>query len=163
MLAMFKQQDNIRIYNLFKAITKGLNQAGIRPITYGSLGLYLLIGERGDVSDIDLLISSPNDFDICKDVAVEHGFSVDLDHDRELGGNNTFISFLELNKIEKLIGTNIQLQLVKVDEIEYYNLSPEAYLDIYKAGLKNKYRKEKKEADDLVKIEQIKTYIRAHG
>ena len=100
MRQQFKSPNNQRIFELFIKVIKDLNQKGVVPIIYGSLGLYLLIGEQGEIDDIDMLIEDQSFLTTIKEVSINNGFNLDPDHERELIGNNTYISFLDLNDIE---------------------------------------------------------------
>ena len=54
---IFKTQHNKKLLSIFLKLTNKLNQIGITPITYGSLGLSLLIGEHSRINDIDLILT----------------------------------------------------------------------------------------------------------
>ncbi|MFA5197138.1 MAG: hypothetical protein WC437_01780 [Patescibacteria group bacterium] len=154
---MFLTNENRKIYNIFCKVVLDLNKQNITPTIYGSLGLFLIIGEDGKIDDIDLLII--DSFDIYKTIAIKQGFSIDPDHPRELIGNSTYISFLDEKDIEILINKKLNKNLFSVDRIRFYNLDIMDYLAIYTNGLDNIHRKRKKEKDDLHKIELIKNYL----
>jgi len=57
----FKIKHNITIFKLFLKIVDELNKINIVPIIYGSLGLYLVIGEKEIINDLDFILTD-NDF-----------------------------------------------------------------------------------------------------
>jgi len=54
---MFRLPHNQEVLGIFLKLAKELNKINILPITYGSFGLNLLIGEQGSIHDLDLIIS----------------------------------------------------------------------------------------------------------
>jgi len=67
---------------------------------------------------------------------------------------------LKISEIQKLTDIHEdQFKKEKLRQIEYYNLSLNQYLDIYKNGLLNKYRKQKKNKEDKQKIILIKQHL----
>jgi len=88
------------------------------------------------------------------------GYEIDATHWQEFNGHDIPISILKISEIQKL--TDIyasQFKKEKLESIEYYNLSLNQYLDIYKKGLLNKYRKQKKNKEDKQKILLIKQHL----
>lgn len=157
----FKNEKNKYLLSEFLRVAKLLNAEQIKPIIYGSLGLYLLIGEKGVVNDVDMLLL-PEDFDKnsqIKKIVLENGFKSDSDHEQEFEAKDYFLSFLSLSDIEKLIVEDeIELTEEEIYGVEFYNFTKETYQKIYAAGLKDKWRKEKKEAGDLEKLRQIEKH-----
>ncbi|MFA5888838.1 MAG: hypothetical protein WCW47_00370 [Candidatus Paceibacterota bacterium] len=143
----------------FLEIVSNLNKKNIIPIIYGSFGLYLILNKEAHVDDLDFIIVRPDDFPICRNVLGELGFNTDPDHDRELIRNNFYISFIDKADIEKLIDETIKLNLISLNETSFFNIDIKQYLKIYKKGLENKFRKEKKETEDLKKIREIEDYL----
>lgn len=87
-------------------------------------------------------------------------YEIDATHWQEFNGHDIPVSILKISEIEKL--TDIQegqFKKEKLDQIEYYNLSLNQYLDIYENGLLNKYRKQKKNKEDNQKILLIKQHL----
>lgn len=148
-----------QIKNLFAKLVSQLNKNKIYPIIYGSLGLALKINKDIKVNDIDFIIDNSKSFDICKKIMEAAGFKLDPDHDREFIGKNLNISFLDKKEIEKLINETLILENTTLGNSVFFNLDIQQYLKIYQRGLKNKYRKEKKQSDDLKKIKLIKEYL----
>ncbi len=151
---------DFQIVNTFLDIAKKLNKEGIHPIVYGSLGLYLILGNKNNMKDIDFIINKPEDFLTCKEVLLKNGFRIDPDHERELVMGNVYVSFIDKEDIEKLIEEPLKLESASLNNVNFFNISPEQHLKIYKIGLQGKYRKEKKERDDLEKIKEIEEYLK---
>src|SRR3989344_480831 len=149
--------ENIK--TTFEGIIEHLNQKGIRPIIYGSLGLNLELGTNLKANDIALIIEKPNEFSICKKVLEEMGFTIDPEHERELNRNGLYVSFLDKVDLEKLISEPLDVHESRINNSVFFNITPAQYLKIYTNGLAGEYRKAKREKDDLSKISLIKAYI----
>ncbi|MDO9510013.1 MAG: hypothetical protein Q7J14_01850 [Candidatus Magasanikbacteria bacterium] len=143
------------IKQLFIKITKKLNEKGVVPTIYGSLGLSLKLNKLIDINDIDFLVKDSREFNVCKKLLVDLNFKIDPDHSRELIGKIANISFLDISEVEKLIGEKLRLEKNLYHGVDFKNIGISQYLKIYKEGLKNKYRKEKKTIDDEKKIKLI--------
>jgi len=136
---------------------------GITPIAYGSLGLAFLIKKQITINDIDIILLD-DDFnnhwkDICKFLTKDMKYAIDPDHKQEFL-NDVLVSFMSVNDIRKLTEINIsQLQKTTKNKIAYYNLTLNQHLDIYKNGLLNKFRRQKKDKDDKNKIALIRKYL----
>jgi hypothetical protein len=161
---VFKLKHNKKIIDDFSLVIKKLNAIGVNPIIYGSLGLSLLIGERGRIADIDMVLTD-TDFKrywkkIKERLIKEMGYKNDPDHAQELIGKTPYISFLKLSDIKKLIPIRPN-QLVKysLKNGTYYNFTLPQYLNIYQNGLLGPDRKKKKEGLDNKKIRLIKKYL----
>ena len=148
-----------QIIDTFAEITKRLNREDVRPIIYGSLGLYLVLNTRDSINDIDFIINNPADFLTCRKVLLKNGFRIDPDHERELISENVCVSFIDQKDIEGLIKQPLRLQASSLNGADLFNIPAEQHLEIYKIGLKDKYRKEKKETNDLEKIGKIENYL----
>lgn len=149
-----------KVLAIFEELVKKLNGAGIIPIIYGSLGLYLILQKDGPVNDIDFIIDKPEEFSVCKNVLLKNGFEIDPEHERELIKNGFYVSFIDRNDIEKLIKEPLKLNPATHNNKNFYNIELSQYLKIYTNGLNNKFRKERKEKDDLKKINKIELYSR---
>lgn len=155
---------NQEVLNIFLKLTQELNKINILPITYGSFGLSLLIGEQWSINDLDLIISDKeflNNWDNIKNnIMPKLGYEIDATHWQEFNGHDIPISILKISEIQKLTDIHEdQFKKEKLRQIEYYNLSLNQYLDIYKNGLLNKYRKQKKNKEDKQKIILIKQHL----
>jgi hypothetical protein len=157
---VFKLKHNKRIIDVFSLIVKKLNTMGVTPVIYGSLGLSLLIGERGRIADIDMILTD-TDFKrywkkIKEFLIKDMGYKNDPNHAQELIGKIPYISFLKLSDIKKLAPIHLS-QLIKysIKKGTYYNPALLQYLDIYQGGLLGLDRKKKKEKSDNKKIHLI--------
>lgn len=146
------------IKKTFIEITRELNEHNIKPIIYGSLGLYLKLKIEGHVNDIDFIIDKPEEFLICKEILLQKGFEIDPDHERELFKGDLFVSFIDKIEIENLIKEPLKLDTNELDNCIFLNIDISQYQKIYKNGLKNIYRKEKKEKEDTEKIRTIESF-----
>jgi len=160
----FQLQHNKKLLSIFLKLAYELNKINILPITYGSFGLNLIIGEQGIINDLDLIISdnefSTNWDNIKNNIMPSLGYEIDATHCQEFNGHNIPISILKISDIEKL--TDIrkdQFKKESLEQIEYYNLSLNQYLDIYEKGMLGKYRKQKKNKEDKQKILLIKQHL----
>jgi hypothetical protein len=149
-----------KVNTIFNTIVKQLNEQKIYPIIYGSLGLYLKTGWSGKINDIDFIIHKPKEFAVCKKVLLKNGFQIDPDHNRELIKNDFYTSFIDKKDIEKLISEQLKLTTECFNENLFFNIDIKQYSKIYTNGLKNKYRKERKEKDDSEKIKFIVDYLK---
>ena len=147
----------MNVRKLFKDIVEELNKREVYPIIYGSLGLSLKLDTALEINDIDFIIEKPGDFAVCREVLESLGFSIDPDHERELVRDGFYVSFLDKESVEKLIGESLELSKNDIDGWIFYNISLPQYLKTYEEGIKGEYRKNKKE--DLSKIVLIKSYL----
>jgi len=160
---MFIPQHNKKVMRVFSKLVSGLNRMGITPIVYGSLGLAFLIKKQIPINDIDIILLD-DEFnnrwnDIRKFLTKDMKYTTDPEHKQEFL-NDIFVSFMSVSDIRKLTEINIsQLQKTIKNKISYYNLTPNQHLDIYKNGLLNKFRRQKREKDDKNKIDLIRKYL----
>lgn len=146
----FKQSKNIDLLKVFNEVIDGLKLIDITPILYGSLGLYLEVGEKGVANDIDLILVD-SDFEKWSKITSTMsylGYLVDPDHGQEFVKGKCYVSFIKQSEIEALIGQALDIIL----KGNYYGISRESHYKIYTAGLKNIYRRERKLADDNDKV-----------
>ena len=149
-----------KVNKIFSLIVKQLNEQKVCPIIYGSYGLYLKTGWDGKINDLDFIINQPKDFDVCKNILLKNGFKIDPDHERELIKDDFYVSFIDKKDIEKLISEPLKFSEENIDGYKFYNIDIKQYHKIYVNGLKNKYRKERSEKDDLEKIKYIKKELK---
>ena len=147
----------MNVKELFKDIVEELNKKGVHPIIYGSLGLSFELDIALEINDIDFIIDNPSEFGICRRVLEGMGFNIDPDHERELIRDGFYISFLDKEAVEGLIGEPLELSKNDIGGRIFYNISLPQYLKIYEEGIKGEYRKNKER--DLFKIALIKSYI----
>lgn len=159
-----KQEEKFKkIFKLFIHLGRRLNAIGIKPVMYGSLGLYFLT-KNIVVNDIDFLLAD-KDFDRgwndIQKLLKENKCEIDPEHEREFDCGGIFVSFLKLSEISHLVKVNFsRLERNEYKGIVYRSLALRQHLAVYQNGLKNKWRREKKKKDDLGKIEIIKECIK---
>lgn len=146
----FKQPRNLDVLKIFNEVINALKFIDITPIVYGSLGLYLEIGEKGVANDVDLILPDSDFKKWPKIISTisSLGYSVDPNHSQEFVRGKYYISFIKQSEIEALIGQALDAKL----KSDYYGISRESHYRIYVAGLKNIYRRRRKLADDNDKI-----------
>lgn len=159
----FLVKNNQHIFEIFTKITQSLNKIGITPIIYGSLGLYLIVGEHGKIGDIDIIISDTEFKTKWKKIIKEfesHGYFIDIDHIYEFIGKKPYIGFSSVSEIIKMI-KSFKTETINNGSIKYKQLSVEAYLKLYKKGMENKHRFAKihKRRSDLKKIKLCENYL----
>ncbi|MEI6843358.1 MAG: hypothetical protein WCK48_02540 [bacterium] len=142
-------------HQIFIEVISNLNKNSIEPIVYGSFGLYLLLKMNNESNDLDFIIDKPEQFTVCKKVLKKMGFEIDPDHDRELERNGFYVSFIDRSEIETLISEQLKIKKFSDNLGNYFNIDISQYKKIYSKGLENKYRKAKKEKEDLEKIRMI--------
>ncbi len=151
---------NQKINKLFREIVKSLNQQNIIPFIYGSFGLSLLLKDNEfKIEDLDFFVHNKKEFLICQNILLNNGFEKDPKHSREMIKRKTFVSFLDVADIEKLLNEKILYNLEITQGVCFYNLQLKQYLKIYENGLKNKYRQSTKGKIDLEKINMIKAKL----
>lgn len=151
---------------MFLNIVHKLNDTGIQPIIYGSMGLRLLLNKDIQINDIDFIIESPDQFEVCKQVMLDMGFQLDPDHHREFMKDELYCSFIDKGDIENLISEPLVCKKVAIGKCLFFNISIEQYKKIYEKGLGNVYRRKKREEEDLEKIKLIENFMKTifyHG
>jgi len=160
---VFRKSGNSSIFKLFLKIAKELNSLDVVPIIYGSLGLYISIGEKGVIKDIDILLKDKdkkNHWDDIKSIMKSLGYRLDPKHCEEFIGKKPYVAFSDMKGMKDVSGNIRKLIKARVDGIDFLNLPLKKYLSIYENGLKNEWRKKKKEKDDLLKMYYIREEIR---
>jgi len=155
---------NKKKFEIFLEIAKALNESfNTVPVLYGSLGLYKIIGEHSECSDVDVLV--PDEFvnerwDELIKLIEKMGFELKDEHEHEFIRNSEIVAFAKQNDLIKRIGLYPNKLIVcKVDDIKFKELSIEDYLSVYRLMLRDDYRQEKRGKADQEKIELIEKYI----
>lgn len=145
------------IDQVFNDVVSALNRFGVRPIIYGSYGLH----QQGlDVTpnDLDFLLDSQTMHDrwsVVQQTMIELGYAADPEHNQEFGSDELWVSFLSTADIEQLIGHSLVIQEIEDGGRHLGQLDLAQHKEIYEAGLKDKWRRQKKEKSDLSIIEKI--------
>jgi len=151
-------------FETFLGIAKNLNNfLDVIPIVYGSLGLYRIIGERGECEDIDILI--PNEFvnerwSELVDVMAKMGLELENEHKREFISDSGTISFLEQNDLIRRINLYPDTLIAhSINDIKFKELSAENYLAAYKFIVQDGHLREEKKKSYQKKVDMIEEYI----
>jgi len=158
--------DNKEKSNIFLEVAGELNKSfEIIPILYGSLGLNRVIEENGTVNDIDILV--PNEFVDGKwDELIETmnrlDFKLKNEHEHEFIREGKIIAFATNLDLVEMAGIRPEdLKISKESGIEFKELTPVQYLNVYQFMLRDSYRQEKRGTADKDKITLIKKYLAA--
>jgi len=155
---------NKKKFEIFLEVAGKLNDfLNIIPILYGSLGLYKIIGEYNECSDIDILI--PDEFVNEKwqdliDLMRKMGFELKNEHEHEFIRDSEIVAFAKQDDLTKRIGLDPnKLTVYNVNNIKFKELLVKDYLSVYKLMLRDDYRQEKRGKADQEKIDLIEKYI----
>ena len=155
---------NKKKFEVFLEVAGKLNDFfNVIPILYGSLGLYKIIGEYSECSDIDILI--PDEFvnerwDELIDLMEKMGFKLKDEHEHEFIRDSEIVAFAKQDDLIKRIGLDPnKLTVYNVENIKFKEISIKNYLSVYKLMLRDNYRQEKRGKADQEKIDLIEKYI----
>jgi hypothetical protein len=140
------------------------NKHRVVPTVYGSLGLYLLIGEKGSIGDIDFLVEDDvmlNAWDALKrGIVGELGYHSDPAHSNEFVKGHMSLSCLGYRKITDLIDVDLSASILNIhDKAVFRNLTAEQYLKVYGIVQFDKHRRRKSKAKDMAKIDALREYM----
>lgn len=159
-----KLDINKEKFEIFLEVAKELNKSfNIVLILYGSLGLSRVIGEFGEVNDIDVLVPErfiKEGWDELNSFMQSLGFKLKDEHEHEFIKNGKIIAFgkeKDLSELAKIDPDNLKIS--EVEGTRFKELSPEQYLSAYQSMLRDEYRQEKRGTADKEKIKLIKEYI----
>ena len=148
------------MYKEFLKIAEKLNNIGIVPLLFGSLGLERKLNTPLNPDDIDILV-----FDLEKNwpdvvrLMEEEGYELYDLHEHAFRKDFS-VAFASLESLEEFAGVNIRkIPIFTEGSIKHYLLDAENYLKVYKASLKDSYRQNKKNKKDSEKIKLIEEYL----
>jgi len=156
---------NQKKFQIFFKVAKALNnKLDEVPVLYGSLGLYRIIGEQGQCSDVDLLVADeftglrwPELIELMESL----GFQLQDEHEHEFVKQGESIAFgLASDLVNKADISPDKLNVSEVNGVRFKELSAENYLTVYQLMLRDNYRQEKRGKADTIKIEKIKEYLK---
>ena len=148
-----------------KNIIELQNEFSFVPLLYGSLGLEVLTGEWLNPKDIDILIPdlyiNSEKWEVFKSYLESLDYIlIDL-HEHTFKKDNILFSYASIENLEEFAGIKeSEIEEKTASNIHYKLLNLKQYLAVYEASLKDGYRQNKKEKDDLNKIELIKKLIK---
>ncbi len=150
--------------SLFFENAKLLNKMfNITPLMYGSLGVEYIIGECLDADDIDILIPEIfikelwNEF---VDKLENEGYQLYDEREHTFKKDDVCYSYASIEELETF--ANIKLSnILEHSECntKFKVLSPEQYLKVYTASLKDGYRINVRKKKDEEKIEIIRRHL----
>ena len=155
---------NEKKFEVFLEVARKLNDFfNVIPILYGSLGLYKIIGEYSECSDIDILI--PDEFvnerwDELIDLIEKMGFKLKDEHEHEFIRGSEIVAFAKQDNLIKRIELDPNKLIVSnINNIKFKELLIKNYLSVYRLMLRDDYRQKKRKKADQEKIDLIEKYI----
>jgi len=142
----------------FLNIAKVLNEVGIIPALYGSLGLYRIIGQIDEIDDIDIII--PNiylgaEFPELVKIMESIGYHQDKVFPHEFTKGDGQIGFEPESDLNESIGKTLDdLKLTELDGVKFRELSEGEYLMVYKKDLERRKEKVKNTERKVNALEQ---------
>ncbi len=146
--------------NKFIEVAKQLNEKlDIEPLLFGSLGLEQRLGTDLNADDIDVLI--PEIF-LCDrwesvyKIMSESGWRLYDFHEHAFEKNGISIAFAAIESLVSFAGVDIKnIPIIEENGVRYKLLDLRDYLSVYTASLKDSYRKNVKNKNDMQKIDLI--------
>jgi len=155
---------NEKKFEVFLEVARKLNDFfNVIPILYGSLGLYKIIGEYSECSDIDILI--PDEFvnerwNELIDLMEKMGFKLKDEHEHEFIRGSEIVAFAKQDDLIKRIELDPNKLIVSnINNIKFKELLIKNYLSVYRLMLRDDYRQKKRKKADQEKIDLIEKYI----
>lgn len=149
----------------FLWVTKLLNDFGIKPVLYGSLGLYRIINPLGPADDIDILVPEvylKRGWSEFRGYLESNGFRMDDEHEHEFSHPKIegFVAFGSIEGSQTHSGLKMDdARLTTLGGVSFYELTPFQFLRAYQASLKDNYRQERKNGADEQKIKALEEYL----
>jgi len=146
--------------NEFLKIAKMLNDNGIIPLLFGSLGLTLRLNTDYNVDDIDVLVSKKHlneNWQGFKSIIEEQGYILEDLHEHQFRKEEYKMAFADIESLTPFADIDLSsIELIKNNGVKYFLLNLEQYLAVYNASSKDSYRRNKNNNKDFEKIELIK-------
>lgn len=146
-------------FSKFLGIAKSFNKYGVTPTLYGSLGLYRILDQTGEVNDIDIIIPEiylKDQWDELIQIMGEAGYKQDSTFPHEFTDGDIQIGFESDSDLYTDINPN-NFTITKADNIEFKELKAEEYLASYRKTVEvrqeqiEKYKEKIKSLEDLLK------------
>lgn len=131
----------------------------IVSLLYGSLGLKVLTNENINVDDIDILIPNiylTNKWYTFIKVLEDNGYTLIDEHEHTFIKDNIKYSYASIEELKDFANID-EIDIKEYEDYKLLNLHQ--YLKVYKASLKDSYRKNHKNKDDQSKIKLIERII----
>ncbi len=147
-------------YNEFLRIAKVLNENGIIPLLFGSLGLTLRLNTDYNVDDIDVLINKKylnENWQSFRSIMEEQGYVLEDLHEHQFRKEEYKMAFADIESLAPFANIDLSsIELIINNGVKYFLLNLKQYLAVYKASSKDSYRRNKNNNKDFEKIELIK-------
>ena len=147
----------------FIEIAKSLNrELGSAPILYGSLGLSKALNVEIDADDIDLLIEDnifSSDLDKICGVMESLGFTLVNPEENEFHLGTLKVGMSHDGDMVAFCGVDPSRLEVVEQGAKYRVLTPQDYLQTYRASSLDGYRRDKRQKNDAAKIKLLESYI----
>src|SRR5215471_4469262 len=135
-------------FNTFLEVAKWLNQHGIIPIIYGSLGLYRHIEQIDEIEDIDIVVPTSwlqDKFPELINMMQAIGYTQDTTFPHEFTQEATRVGFEPDADLSDCGVKVTDLSISKVDGVEFKELRAEDYLFVYRRTLEERQAKVKRD------------------
>lgn len=157
---------NKKKFEIFLEVARAINASlGFTPILYASLGLNRVIGEFGEVDDIDVMV--PDDliiFDWASlvDLMESLGFALKDTENRCFVRDGEEVVFEKESELKKLTGEDPDsLDISEENGVRFKELTPTQYRRFYEYLISDPARIEKRKKDEL-KLMLINRFVEEH-
>ncbi|MDO8507366.1 MAG: hypothetical protein Q7S53_02255 [bacterium] len=146
-------------FESFLKIAKAFNSHQIVPTLYGSLGLYRVLDQTGEVNDIDIIIPAiylSDKWDELIEIMAEAGYKQDSTFPHEFVNGGTRVGFESDADLYADINPE-NFNITQVDNVEFKELKAEEYLASYRKTVEvweekiEKYKEKIKTLEDLLR------------
>jgi len=151
------ETKNRKKIEIFLKIAKKLNEIGIIPTLYGSLGLFRIIGDFKECEDIDVLVPE-NSLKKISDLMEKIGFATKNKEKNIYEKDGEEISFQKEEDENGIIHAE-SLKTTELEGAKFKELSLDLYLSFYERMLLDDERKKRKDNQDQEKIDMIKNFL----
>jgi len=155
---------NDMLQSEFLRITGYLNtKLDITPVLYGSLGLQEVSGISLDPQDIDILVPLSwlrGEWSVLKDTLEELGYVLFDSREHEFRKGDVKAAFAFEEDLWEFAGVDYRnLEVCENERFRYRKLSLSDFFSVYKASVKDGYRRTKNNNKDLRKIELLAALV----
>ena len=148
----------------FFANARLLNEHGITPLLYGSLGLEYLTGKEMDADDIDMLIPRrflTKEWPAFQALLEGHGYVLTDLNEHTFEKDGISFAYAQLEELEDFAGISpAELLPCKQADTSFLLLTLEQYLKVYTASAEDGYRANVKNKQDGEKIRLIEALLK---
>lgn len=149
---------------VFFANARLLNEQGVTPLLYGSLGLEYLTGKNLHADDIDMLIPRrflTKEWPAFQALLENHGYLLTDPHEHTFKKDGISFAYAQLEELEGFAGiVPAELLPCKQADASFLLLTLEQYLKVYTASAEDGYRASVKNKQDGEKIRLIEALLK---